>query len=150
MHIREAACYGQLLWYTVLGPRNTQKIKNQKLVLGTYSCQQIGPVYSGIFGIFHVQCTAWERCVATTDKPMPPMLSIWADMAQAQPKTARCFPHQPALSLLPCSLLQKHVFGEKKMNEFLQPGCCGMDILGAAHILGSIYGAPFSNAGVGC
>lgn len=41
-HIRGATRYGQLLWYTVLGPSNTQKIKSQKLVLGTHSCQQIG------------------------------------------------------------------------------------------------------------
>lgn len=45
--------------------------------------------------------------------PPPPMLSVWADMAQAQSKSARCFPHQPALSLLPRFLLQKHVFEEK-------------------------------------
>lgn len=61
--------------------------------------------------------------------PLAPRRSIWADMAQAQPRPARCFPHQPALSLPPRSLYCNNMFLKKKMHEFLQPGCCGMDVL---------------------
>lgn len=98
-HVRGAAHYGQLLWFLVLGPRNTQKIKTQKLVLGTYSCQRLGPVYSGILGIFHVQCTPREHCVATADKPTGTQALYMGRHGTGTAKACKVFP-SPASTVI--------------------------------------------------
>lgn len=144
-HIRGATRYGQLLWYTVLGPSNTQKIKSQKLVLGTHSCQQIGLFWDPWYFPCSMHTLGALCCChrQTHRRPCSLYGQTWHRHSQSRQGVSLTSLHCHYFHVSYC----KNMFLKKKMNEFLQPGRCGMDILGA---MGSVSGDLFSNAGVGC